>query len=402
MSRTVLRLALWLCLAGFARGAEERGPHILDFEREKDIREALQQFIDKRVIPGAVYWIEREGQTIHGAMGNRAVLPEKELISEDTIFDLASLTKVVATTPSVMLLEEQGRIRLDAPVKDYIPEFNGDGRERITVRQLMTHISGMKPDLPKEPAWSGYDTGIRMVCETPPSHPPEEQFRYSDINFILLGEIVHRVSGEPLDQFAKQHVFEPLGMKDTTFNPDPKLRPRIAPTERDESGVMLRGVVHDPTARRMGGVAGHAGAFSTAADLARYCRMMVNGGQLDGVRFFKLETTQLMTSVQTPPHMAARRGLGWDIDTGFSRPRGALFPLGSFGHTGFTGTCLWIDPYSKTFFVCLTSRLHATDPKTDSRRVYDEMGTQAALCVLNFDFFGVPDALKPNPNPVAK
>ena len=149
-------------------------------------------------------------------------MPEKEVIVSDTIFDLASLTKVVATTPSVMLLVEQGKIRLESPVKEYLPEFTGQGRERITVRQLMTHTSGMKPDLPMKPMWSGYDTAIQMICATMPDHPPDERFRYSDINFILLGEIVHRVSGEPLDAFANKHVFSPLGMKETTFNPNPK------------------------------------------------------------------------------------------------------------------------------------------------------------------------------------
>jgi len=364
----------------------ENPPHLLDARRVPEIREALQDAINRRVIPGAVFWIEREGATLHGAVGWRAVIPKKEAMTEDTIFDLASLTKVVATTPCIMLLVEQGKIRLDAPVKTYLPEFSGEGRENITVRHLLTHTSGMKPDLPREPAWSGYATGIRKVCAVAPDHAPDVEFRYSDINFIVLGEIVHRVSGQTLDEFAKERVFAPLGMRETMFNPPVSLRERIAPTERDENQVMLRGVVHDPTARRMGGVAGHAGLFGTAADLARYCRMILGEGELDGVRFLKPETVRLMTSVQTPPEMKERRGLGWDIDTRFSRPRGALFPLGSFGHTGFTGTCVWMDPFSKTFYVYLSSRLHATNPKTDSREVYDTMGTEAALCVLNWEF----------------
>jgi len=372
----------------------EREPHVLDSSRIGEIREALQHAIDRRVIPGAVFRIEREGQTLHGAVGRRSLLPRKEVLSEDTIFDLASLTKVVATTPCVMLLVEDEKIRLDATVDRYIPEFAGEGRERITVRHLLTHTSGLKPSLTVKEPWSGHDTGIRMACASVPDSPPDEQFRYSDINFILLGEIVHRVSGEPLDEFARRRVFEPLRMKDTTFKPDARLRGRIAPTERDENKAMLRGMVHDPASRRMGGVAGHAGLFGTAADLARYCRMILNGGEIDGVRLLKAETVERMSRVQTPPAIADRRGLGWDIDTRYSRPRGALFPIGSFGHTGFTGTCLWIDPFSKTFFIFLSSRLHGTDPKTDSRLVYEEMGTQAALCVLNFDFTEVPGALK--------
>jgi CubicO group peptidase (beta-lactamase class C family) len=205
--------------------------------------------------------------------------------------------------------------------------------------------------------------------------------------------VVHRVSGEPLDEFAKRNVFVPLKMKDSTFKPPAELRDRIAPTERDENGNMLRGVVHDPTSRRMGGVAGHAGLFSTASDLARYCRMILNGGELEGARLLKPETVEQMRHVQSTPAILEKRGFGWDIDTHYSRPRGALFPIGSFGHTGFTGTCLWMDPFSKTFYVYLSSRLHGTDPKTDSRKVYEEMGTQAALSVLNFDFNDVPGAL---------
>lgn len=366
--------------------AAENPPHLLDARRVPQIREALQDAIDRRVIPGAVFWIEREGAKLHGAIGRRAVIPKKEAMGKDTIFDLASLTKVVATTPCIMLLVEQGKIRLDAPAKTYLPEFTGEGRENITVRHLLTHTSGMKPDLPMKPEWSGYATAIHMVCTTAPDHAPDVEFRYSDINFMVLGAIVHRVSCLHLDEFAKQQVFGPLGMKDTGFNPDREQRWRIAPTERDENKVMLRGVVHDPTARRMGGVAGHAGLFSTAADLARYCRMILGEGEIDGMRFLKPETVRLMTSVQTPPEMKERRGLGWDIDTRFSRPRGALFPPGSFGHTGFTGTCVWMDPFSKAFYIYLSSRLHATNPKTDSREVYDTMGTEAALCVLNVDF----------------
>jgi CubicO group peptidase (beta-lactamase class C family) len=282
----------------------------------------------------------------------------------------------------MMLLIEQGRVKLDAPVQEYIAEFTGQGRELITVRQLMTHTSGMKPDLSMKQVWTGYDTAIKLICETPPDNAPDKKFRYSDINFILLGEIVHRASGETLDAFAKKHVFEPLGMKDTAYNPSPDLRPRIAATEKDEKGVMLIGVVHDPTARRMGGVAGHAGLFSTAADLARYARMILNDGALDGVRLLKLETVKLMEAIHTPTGMTDKRALGWDVDTRYSKPRGG-FPVGtSFGHTGFTGTCLWIDPGSRSFYVYLSSRLHETDRTTDHRKLYEKLGAEVAKAVL--------------------
>lgn len=392
ISRATVLLGAWLaCLVPLRSIAAP--PRVLDASHNDDIRETLQSCIDRRIIPGAVYWIEREGQIIQGSIGRRAVIPKKEAMSRDTMFDVASLTKVVATTPCVMRLVDEGKIRLEATVATYLPEFTGEGREQITVRHLLTHTSGLKPSLSVKEPWTGYQSGIERACATVPEHAPDEQFRYSDINFILLGEVVHRVSGASLDEFAKQNVFVPLKMKDTTFKPPAKLWDRIAPTERDENGNMLRGVVHDPTSRRMGGVAGHAGLFSTASDLARYCRMILNGGELEGVRLLKTDTVEQMRHVQSTPAILEKRGLGWDIDTHYSRPRGALFPIGSFGHTGFTGTCLWMDPFSKTFYVYLSSRLHGTDPKTDSRKVYEEMGTQAALCVLNFDFTGVAGAL---------
>ncbi len=340
------------------------------------LKAALDQAIKGHQTPGAVAWIEHAGAVEHWAQGERALVPEKEAMSEDTIFDAASLTKVVATTPSVMLLIEQGKVALAAPVKRYLPEFTGEGRDAITVQQLLTHTSGLPADIPAKPAWTGYAEGIRLACASVPKPAPGQAFRYSDINFILLGEIVHRVSGDTLDVFAREHVFAPLQMQDTGFKPASALLPRIAPTERDETGRMLRGVVHDPTSRRMGGVAGHAGLFLTARDLARYARLMLHG-EVDGVRLFRPETLALMTHSQTPAALPERRGLGWDIDSKFSRPRGKLFPLGSFGHTGYTGTAMWIDPASQTFYVLLTTRLHP-DGKGDVRDLYEEVGTLVA------------------------
>ncbi len=350
--------------------------HALAFEGAEKMKAAVQAAIKDHKLPGAVVWIEREGKTEHWAQGTRALKPAKEELTENTIFDAASLTKVVATTPSVMLLIEQGKVLLDAPAKVYIPEFTGAGRDTITVRHLLTHTSGLPPGISKEPEWTGYEAGIRKACAAVPDPLPGHVFRYSDVNFILLGEVVRRVSGKPLDLFAKEHVFTPLKMMDTGFKPDASLLPRIAPTEVDERGEMLRGVVHDPTSRKMGGVAGHAGLFTTTSDLARYARMMLTG-ELEGVRLFKPETLKLMTAPQTPITVYERRGLGWDIDSKYSRPRGKAFPLGTFGHTGFTGTALWIDPGSKSFYVFLSSRLHP-DGKGDVRDLYEEIGTLAA------------------------
>ena len=257
----------------------------------------------------------------------------------DTIFDLASLTKVVATTTSVMKLMEDGKIRMNDRVATFIPGFERYKKADITIRHLLTHTSGLRPDLDLAETWTGSDEAIHLATEEVPTAPPGEHFVYSDINFLLLGEIVHRVSGKPLDQFARAEIFAPLEMKDTMFLPPESLRPRIAPTEKctpfgwpcaGPEVHMLRGVVHDPTARRMGGVAGHAGLFSTAADLSIFCRMLLDGGEYNGARVLSPLTVAKMTTpvLGSDPAM---RGLGWDIDSAFSSNRGELLPVGSFG-----------------------------------------------------------------------
>ena len=296
----------------------------------------------------------------HKAYGQRALVPAPEPMTEDTIFDAASLTKVAATTPAVLLLIQRGQIKLDATVATYLPEFTGEGRETVTVRELLTHTSGLPPDLETKTDWYGQPEGLRKACAEKLDSRPGTVFNYSDINFFLLGQIVQRVSGQPLEVFVHREIYLPLKMNDTGYLPPAAERPRIAPTEVVD-GKPWRGVVHDPTARKLGGVAGHAGLFTTASDLARYSRMLVNGGKLDGVRLFTPETVKLMTTVQTPPDMSAKRGLGWDIDTGFSGPRGTKFPIGSYGHTGWTGGSLWIDPVSRTFVIFLSNRNHPTE-----------------------------------------
>ena len=276
----------------------------------------------------------------------------------DTLFDAASLTKVIATTPSVMKLFEQGKIRLNDPVTKYLPEFQG-GASEITIRNLMTHFSGLRPDLDLEPPWSGYETGIQRALIDKPAGPPGVRFVYSDINFILMGEIVRRLSGKTLPEFARETLFDPLGMRETMFLPSSALRPRIAPTELDKiTGQPLRGVVHDDTSRYMGGVAGHAGLFTTADDLAKFAQMMIDGGEGNGTRIFSPSTIRKFTSPQSPADQPILRGLGWDIDSPFSSNRGDLFPIGSYGHTGFTGTSLWIDPTSRTYVILLANSVH--------------------------------------------
>jgi len=306
-------------------------------------------------IPGAVVVVGHNGQIVYQkAYGQRALIPAPEPMTLDTIFDCASLTKIVATTSSVMVLYEEGKVDLSAKVTDYLPEFQ-NGSSDITIRDLMTHYSGLQPDLVLAPEWSGYDTGIQKALSDPPAGPHQTKFVYSDINFELMGEIVRRVSGQPLDEFARDHVFLALGMTETTFRPPAAWIPRIAPTEELAPGQLLRGTVHDPTARYMGGVAGHAGLFSTAADLSRFCQMMLDrGGKL-----FQPETIALFTSPQTPAGAKDVRGLGWDIDSKYSGNRGELFPAGkSFGHTGFTGTSMWIDPASQTYVLLLANSVH--------------------------------------------
>ena len=320
----------------------------------------INQAIEQGRMPGAVLLIGHEGKVIYRmAYGKRALVPQPEAMTLDTVFDCASLTKVVATTSSLMKLFEEGRFRLNDKITDYIPEFQG-GKSDITLRELLTHFSGLQPDVPLNTPWTGYDTGIKLACTFKPGGPPATRYVYSDINFILLGELVHRLSGKMVSQYARENIFLPLGMNESMFQPPASLVPRIAPTERwpVRTGPPLRGVVHDPTARNMGGVAGHAGLFSTADDLSRFAQMMLNGGQIDGVRLFSPLTVAKFIEPQTPRDQPILRGLGWDLDSPHSANRGELFPIGSFGHTGFTGTSMWIDPLSKTYVILLANSVH--------------------------------------------
>ena len=355
-------------------------------EKLAEMDAAILSAISSNRCPGGVLWLEHDGEAYHKAYGSRALVPAREPMTEDTIFDAASLTKVIATTPAVMRLIERGRVKLEAPVKTYIPEFTGDGRDRVTVRELLTHTSGLPPDIETKTDWHGEAEAVKKACAVKLDSPPGAVFKYSDINFLLLGEIVQRVSGLPLEVFVQREIYGPLKMTDTGYRPPPEKRPRIAPTEVVD-GKPWRGVVHDPTARHMGGVAGHAGLFITAADLARYARMLLNLGELDGVRIFRPETVTLMTSVQTPPEMAAKRGLGWDMETSFSGPRGELFPAGSYGHTGWTGGSVWIDPGSKTFVIFLSNRNHPTEAG-NVLPLRHRLGTLAAEALADQSFPG--------------
>lgn len=362
-------------------------------EKLEEMDQAVLQAVRDQNCPGGVLWLEHENAVYHKAYGNRSLVPTVDPMTEDTIFDLASLTKVVACAPAIMLLVERGQVDLNAAVHAYIPEFAGGGKEAITVRQLMLHTSGLRGDIETQSDWHGQSVAVQKAAAENLVSAPGTVFRYSDINFFLLGEIVQRVTKAPLEEFAARQLFGPLRMTDTGYLPPESKRARIAPTEV-VGGKAYRGVVHDPTARHMGGVAGHAGLFSTAADLARYARMLLNRGELDGVRIFKPETVDLMTSVQSPAEISARRGLGWDIDSGYSGPpRGALFPRGSYGHTGWTGTSLWVDPFSHTFVIFLSNRNHP-DESGNVGELRRTLGTLAAEAVTDFDFDASPGAVK--------
>jgi CubicO group peptidase (beta-lactamase class C family) len=372
-----------ICLTFVLSGCTTARPSHRAFRPEKlaAMDAAITSAIASNKCPGGVLWLERNGTAYHKAFGSRALVPECEAMTEDTIFDAASLTKVVATTPAIMLLIQRGKINLDATVQTYIPEFTGGGKELVTLRELLTHTSGLPPDIETKSDWHGQAEAIKKACAEKLQSPPGTAFKYSDINFFLLGEIVRRVSRTPLEIFVHREIYSPLKMTDTGFLPPKEKLFRIAPTEVVD-GQPWRGVVHDPTARKMGGVAGHAGLFTTASDLARYARMLLHLGELDGVRIFQPATVNLMTSVQTPPEISAKRGLGWDIDTAFSGPRGEIFPVGSYGHTGWTGGSLWIDPRSKTFVIFLSNRNHPTE-NGNVLPLRRKLGTLAAQAALN-------------------
>jgi CubicO group peptidase (beta-lactamase class C family) len=305
-------------------------------ERLAGIDPIVAASIKNRELPGAVILVGHHGQIVwRKAYGARAVEPQRETMTSDTIFDLASLTKIVATATSIMILIERGQVRLADSVVKFIPEMKGGGRDAITIEQLLTHVSGFAPDFDLRERWTGYDEAIARLYREPLRSPPGARFVYSDINYIALGEVVHRVGGLPLDEFARRNIFVPLGMRDTGFKPAANLRQRIAPTEKrrgqmnylgdsgsdagTEGEQWLRGQVHDPTSFRMGGVAGHAGLFSTAADLAIFCQMILGGGSYHGIRILSPYGVAMMTQPRAVSDNGAARGIGWDVATSFSK-----------------------------------------------------------------------------------
>ena len=353
---------------------------------------AMQQFIDAGQMPGGVLWIQHGEASHHKAFGAQSA-GGNDPVTEDTIFDAASLTKPVVTATLVQVLRERGLLDIDSPVSRYLPAC-GNLANTTTLRHLLTHSAGLPSGLPASDAFkqgpeptsvtmpqaereAKIAFAIERACAQKREAEPGKQFRYSDLNFILLGEIVARVSGRPLQELARTEIFEPLGMTHSGYLPlekSPNIAPTNKPTEHWE-----RGAVHDPTARRMGGVAGHAGLFTTAADLARFARMLLNDGVSDsGRRLLSHESITLLETQQSPPGVPDLRSLGWDVATAYSRPRGTLYPSGkSFGHTGFTGCAFWLDPGSRSFFILLANRVNMPQG-TNTLPLYAELGTLAA------------------------
>lgn len=316
----------------------------------------VQQAIAKGRLPGCVVTIGRRGGVaLVKAYGNRQIEPASEKMTVDTVFDLASLTKPIATATSIMILVERGVVRLRDPVANYLPEFGKNGKAKITIEQLLTHQGGLIPDNPLADYQEGQAKAWQNIWDLEPTDALGKKFVYTDVGFIVLGEVVRRMTGQSVAQFAEENIFRPLGMLETGYLPEAKLAERAAPTEQRE-GRWMRGEVHDPRAALLGGVAGHAGLFSTANDLAIYANMLLSKGSVGEAHVL---SSQTLAEMIRPRDIAGQlRGLGWDKLSKYSSNRGEFFSSQSFGHGGFTGTAFWVDPELDLFVVFLSNRVH--------------------------------------------
>jgi uncharacterized protein YbbC (DUF1343 family)/CubicO group peptidase (beta-lactamase class C family) len=322
--------------------------------------------VDDHLFPGAVVVIGHAGKVVfRRAYGMRSLEPAREPMTADTIFDMASLTKPTMTALAVMQLAEAGKINVNEPASKYLPEFGVNGKQSITIRQLLTHYSGLAPDLDLKEQWQGKQEAFNRAFNSVPAHAPGARFQYSDINYIVLGALVERISRLSLDEYAQRSIIAPMGLDHCRYLPPESWDAGIAPTQYDEHQVMLRGTVHDPTARRMGGVAGDAGLFCSGDDAATYAQNLLDrlAGRASKFPLSRAVLEKMVTPEQ-PATGTALRGFGWDIDSPYSSNRGTLFPIGSFGHTGFTGTSMWIDPVSDTYVVLLTNAVHPNGGKS--------------------------------------
>ena len=344
----------------------------------KQIEEIVQSAIEEGEMSGCVVAIGRCGKiTYLEAFGHRQLEPEKVAMTTDTVFDLASVTKPVATGTSIMMLLEQGQLRLHDKVADHLPEFSRNDKGNVTILHLLTHQGGLIPDNALDDYLSGSETAFQKIYDLKLQQPAGEKFVYTDVGFILLGAIVEKLSGQDVADFSREHLFQPLGMRETMFCPEPPLRKRAAVTEQRD-GEWMQGEVHDPRAHALGGAAGHAGLFSTAADLAIYAQMMLNQGTYHGVRVLSPLTVQTMTDAYEVS--SGRRGLGWDKQSSYSSNRSELYSPRAFGHGGFTGTALWVDPELDMFVIFLGSRLHP-DGKGLVNPLIGRIGTVAAAAI---------------------
>jgi uncharacterized protein YbbC (DUF1343 family) len=386
-TRGCVSVLLYLVFVGSGRAAAEVSPKLpqaapaqagMDATRLAVIDQLVDEGLQRGEMAGAVVLVARQGRTVYlRAFGQRQVQPAELPMTTDTVFDLASLTKPIATATSVMYLVAAGRIQLDDAVAKHVPEFAPNGKQDVTIRQLLTHQGGLTPDNALRDYQNGTEQAWQRIWALPLIADAGSRFIYSDVGFIVLGELIHRVSGMPLDQFTRQHVFGPLGMSETGFLPDEALRQRAAATEQRD-GRWMCGEVHDPRAYLLDGVAGHAGLFSTAEDLAVYGQMLVQGGRYAGVQILSDEIVAQMTT----PHPVGGgvRGLGWDMRTGYSSNRGDLLSPRAVGHGGFTGTGIWIDPQLELVVVFLSNRLHP-DGKGSVNPLIGRIGTVAAAAI---------------------
>lgn len=334
------------------------------------VSEALAQ----NKLPGCVVVVGRgRGVVFQKAYGSRALLPTREAMTVDTIFDLASLSKPLATAASVMVLVEQGKIDLDEKASHYLPAFAANGKASITVRQLLTHVSGLPAETPVSDYAMGRAHVMKRIATVALKAPVGSKLIYSDLGYLVLEEIIRQVTGQDLSTFAKTAIFRPLGMTETAFLPPADWRSRVAPTEM-RGEAWMRGDVHDPRAFRLGGIAGHAGLFSTARDLAVFARMILGAGQVDGKRVLTAATVAKMLAPHDVP--GGIRALGWDMQTGYSSNRGTSFSRRAVGHGGYTGTSLWIDPEQDLFVVFLSNRVHP-DGKGQVNPIAGAVGTLA-------------------------
>jgi len=351
-----------------------------DAERLAPIDGMVAEQIEKKKLPGCVVVIGREGKIAFArAYGNRRLQPSPEKMTLDTVFDMASLTKGTATATSIMLLVERGQVRLSDPVVEYFPEFAPHGKDEITIEHLLTHQGGLIPDNALGDYQHGTDEAWRRIANLKLTSPIGEKFIYTDVGFLVLAKVVENVTGQTVAEFAKANVFEPIGMHETGYLPSEDLKTRAATTERRD-GEWLRGVVHDPRAALLDGVAGHAGLFSTADDMALYASMLLSGGEANGSQVLSQRTIAEMTS---PRDIAGqKRGLGWDMGSKYSSNRGELMSKRAFGHGGFTGTAMWIDPELDLFVIFLSNRVHP-DGTGSVNHLAGRIGTVAAAAIAD-------------------